>query len=59
LRALIAHELAHVRRHDYLVNLLQTAVELCSSSIRLFGTSQAAFGRSAKIAAMTWWSEAA
>jgi hypothetical protein len=24
---LIAHELAHVRRHDYLVNLLQTAVE--------------------------------
>jgi prepilin-type processing-associated H-X9-DG protein len=25
--ALIAHELAHVRRHDYLVNLLQAAVE--------------------------------
>jgi len=24
---LIAHELAHVRRHDYLVNLIQTAVE--------------------------------
>jgi beta-lactamase regulating signal transducer with metallopeptidase domain len=24
---LIAHELAHIRRHDYLVNLLQTAVE--------------------------------
>lgn len=24
---LLAHELAHVRRHDYLVNLLQTAVE--------------------------------
>ncbi len=27
LEALIAHELAHVRRHDYLVNVLQTAVE--------------------------------
>jgi beta-lactamase regulating signal transducer with metallopeptidase domain len=27
LEALIAHELAHVRRHDYLVNLLQTIVE--------------------------------
>jgi beta-lactamase regulating signal transducer with metallopeptidase domain len=27
LEALLAHELAHVRRHDYLVNLLQTAVE--------------------------------
>ena len=27
LEALIAHELAHVRRHDYLVNLLQSAVE--------------------------------
>ncbi|MFY9553948.1 MAG: M56 family metallopeptidase [Blastocatellia bacterium] len=25
--ALLAHELAHVRRHDYLVNLLQTTIE--------------------------------
>jgi beta-lactamase regulating signal transducer with metallopeptidase domain len=25
--ALLAHELAHVRRHDYLVNLMQTAAE--------------------------------
>jgi beta-lactamase regulating signal transducer with metallopeptidase domain len=27
LEAILAHELAHVRRHDYLVNLLQTTVE--------------------------------
>src|SRR5215475_4713795 len=27
LQAILAHELAHIRRHDYLVNLLQTAVE--------------------------------
>jgi uncharacterized protein (TIGR03435 family) len=27
LRAILAHELAHVRRHDYLVNLLQILVE--------------------------------
>ena len=27
LEALLAHELAHVRRHDYLVNLLQTVAE--------------------------------
>lgn len=27
LEALLAHELAHIRRHDYLVNLLQTAIE--------------------------------
>ena len=27
LEAVIAHELAHIRRHDYLVNGLQTAVE--------------------------------
>ncbi len=27
LEAILAHELAHVRRHDYLVNLLQAAVE--------------------------------
>ena len=27
LEALLAHELAHIRRYDYLVNILQTAVE--------------------------------
>ncbi|MEX2301204.1 MAG: M56 family metallopeptidase [Bryobacterales bacterium] len=27
LEALLAHELAHIRRHDYLVNLFQTAIE--------------------------------
>jgi uncharacterized protein (TIGR03435 family) len=27
IEAILAHELAHVRRHDYLVNLLQTAIE--------------------------------
>ncbi len=27
LRAILLHELAHIRRHDYLVNLLQTVVE--------------------------------
>ncbi len=28
LEALLAHELAHIRRHDYLVNLFQAAVEV-------------------------------
>ena len=27
LEAVLAHELAHIRRHDYLVNLIQTAIE--------------------------------
>jgi len=27
--ALLLHELAHIRRHDYLVNLLQLALEVC------------------------------
>jgi len=27
LEAILAHELAHIRRHDYLVNMLQTVVE--------------------------------
>jgi beta-lactamase regulating signal transducer with metallopeptidase domain len=29
LKAILAHELAHVRRHDFLVNVLQTIVETC------------------------------
>ena len=28
LEAILAHELAHVRRHDYLVNTLQNAIEI-------------------------------
>ena len=28
IEAVLAHELAHIRRHDYLVNLLQSAVEV-------------------------------
>jgi len=28
LEALLAHELAHVRRHDYLVNVVQSAIEI-------------------------------
>jgi beta-lactamase regulating signal transducer with metallopeptidase domain len=27
MEAILAHELAHIRRHDYLVNMLQTAIE--------------------------------
>ena len=27
LEAVLAHELAHIRRHDYLINLMQTAIE--------------------------------
>jgi beta-lactamase regulating signal transducer with metallopeptidase domain len=27
MEAILAHELAHIRRHDYLLNLLQTAIE--------------------------------
>ncbi|MBK6995146.1 MAG: M48 family metalloprotease [Lewinellaceae bacterium] len=29
LEALLLHELAHIRRHDYLVNLFQLALEVC------------------------------
>ena len=28
LEALLAHELAHIKRRDYLVNLIQSAVEI-------------------------------
>jgi beta-lactamase regulating signal transducer with metallopeptidase domain len=29
LEAILLHELAHIRRHDYLVNLLQMLLEAC------------------------------
>ena len=29
IRAILAHELAHIRRHDFLVNVLQALVETC------------------------------
>jgi beta-lactamase regulating signal transducer with metallopeptidase domain len=28
LEALLAHELAHIKRHDYFVNLIQSAIEI-------------------------------
>ena len=37
LRAVIAHELAHIRRHDFFVNLLQILVETCFSIIPPYG----------------------
>ena len=47
-RIILAHELAHVRRHDYMVNLLQLMVERCCSSIRPSGGSAAKSGSSGK-----------
>jgi len=29
--ALLAHELAHIRRHDYIANVAQTVIEACFS----------------------------
>ncbi|MCX7420222.1 MAG: M56 family metallopeptidase [Planctomycetia bacterium] len=51
LEALLAHELAHVRRHDYLINLLQTIVETLLFFIRQFGGSRTASESNAHTAA--------
>ena len=53
LQAILAHELAHVRRHDYLVNLLQSAVETCSSITRRSGGFRRRFVPNVRTAAMT------
>ena len=65
LDALLAHELAHIRRHDYLINLLQNAIEAllffhpasggfhaaCASSANtLQMISQQTTGRTARLA---------
>jgi beta-lactamase regulating signal transducer with metallopeptidase domain len=49
--AILAHELAHIRRHDYLVNLLQVVVETLLFYHPLCGGSRIASGSSAKTAA--------
>jgi hypothetical protein len=53
LDAILAHELAHVRRHDFAVNLLQTPPRSCSSTIRRAGGSRGACAPSASCAATT------
>jgi beta-lactamase regulating signal transducer with metallopeptidase domain len=45
LRAILAHELAHIRRHDYLINLLQMTVE----SLLFFNPAAWWIGRQARI----------
>ena len=47
--ALLAHELAHIRRHDYLVNVLQGIAESCSSTIPRCGGSRARSAPSATL----------
>ncbi len=52
LEAILAHELAHVQRYDYLVNLLQTLVETLLFYHRLYGGSLIASAWNGKIAVM-------
>ena len=57
--ALIAHELAHVRRHDYLVNLSRSSSRRCCSITRPSGGCRARCARSANTAATIWRSACA
>ncbi len=54
LEAIVARELAHIRRHDYLVNLVQMLVEQQHFPIRPFGGSTGKSAASARLAAMRW-----
>ena len=54
LEALLAHELAHVRRHDYLVNLLQFAAEILLFFIPRSGGCRGASASSANASRTTW-----
>ena len=53
LEAILAHELAHIRRYDYLFNLVQSVVETLLFTIRLFGGSPGESAQNARIAATT------
>jgi beta-lactamase regulating signal transducer with metallopeptidase domain len=50
--AILAHELAHIRRHDYLVSVMQSVVEDCSSITRRCGGCRSRCGANARVAAM-------
>ena len=52
--AILAYELAHIRRHDYLVNLWQTVAEHFSSITRRSGGCRPGFARSGNTAVTTW-----
>jgi beta-lactamase regulating signal transducer with metallopeptidase domain len=52
--ALLAHELAHVRRHDYLVNVLQRSVEALLFYHPRSGGCRDRFAPNARCAATTW-----
>jgi bla regulator protein BlaR1 len=54
LEAIIAHELGHIRRYDYLVNLLQQCVETVLFSTRRYGGSTARFASSEKPVVIGW-----
>ncbi len=55
LRGLLAHELAHVRRHDYLVNAIQTIIEtLLFYHPAVWWLSRPSSDRSEKTPAMIW-----
>ena len=51
LQAVLAHELAHIRRNDYLANLFKWSSRQSISLIPLSGGSAAKFGLNAKRAA--------
>jgi len=52
--AILAHELAHIRRHDYLVNLLRRSSRRCCSITRRCGGCRAESAWSVRIAATIW-----
>ena len=54
LESILAHELAHIRRHDYFVNLLQTFSRPCSSFIRSCGGCRVRLASNASTAATSW-----
>lgn len=55
LEAILAHELTHVRRHDFSVNLVQTLVETLFFYHSAIWWLLVAYGSNASIAAMVSW----
>ena len=54
IEAILLHELAHIKRNDYLINLLQQVIAYCYSLILVHNSLTVSLTRNVRIVVTTW-----